>query len=160
MQEMISLAVEGAVAKVVRDSDSSSHAVQVDCRGELKQMRDTISSGFATVNGRLDEFKDQLAEGNTKFAVLALEQTHIKEKIGTDRRPRRAVTEVDPDSAPLISPKLWNTLILAVVTAVGAGIGALAWERLRRPDPVVAPQTTQPTGHQQPLPVAAPVQAP
>ncbi len=170
MQEMITLAVEGAVSEALRNNDSSQHAIQIDCRGELKQMRELVTTGFHNVNSRLDDFREQLAVGNTKFAVLEVQHKHLSDamvKVDNDRgRPRRSsspAAAVDPDAAPLINPKVWNALILAVVAALGTGLGALIWERVRRPDPITSapPAIYQPLAQPpQPTPPAVASHAP
>ncbi len=149
IQLAVSEAVETAVRKVVTESDSNVHRAQVDCRGELKRMSDTLHSGFQTVGTRLDKvdnciegFTSALAAGNTKFAVIEVEQRHLRSTVD-EIKSRRANRPLQPlqqlnaqgetEDAPLISPKVWNALLLAAVAAVGTGVGAFVWDKIRGP---------------------------
>lgn len=142
---VIEAAVESALRRVIDESDSNAHRAQVDCRGELKRLAESLHAGFVSVNARIDGIStsmagvtESLASGTTQFAVMEVEHRHLRTTV--DRldaaRGRRTTPLRDPESIPLINPRLWNTLILAIVTAVGAGVGAFVWDRIHLVDHV------------------------
>lgn len=166
IHEIVQLAVEGAVRKVIDDSSTDIHRAQVDCRGELARLASTLRDGIQSISMRLenmstrmDDVTTALASGNTRFAVMEVEHKHLKTSVdklelnGVRSRARSSsepfAPSRDPEATPLINPRLWNTLILAVVTAVGAGVGAFVWDKVRASDHPVSVQVQQPAAKSQ-----------
>lgn len=172
MEERISQAVASAVAssipemlRQIRDESSDKH--------ELQNVQTALTRQIEGLGTKIDGVRTELADGNTRFALLERDVKDHRERLDehSDRiyarpagatsalQPTRQREEKKPD-APLIHPKVWNVLILAVVGAIGTGAGALAWERFRGSDPAEtkAPVVTGPRtlSAPAPSPVAAP----
>lgn len=154
MQEIIQLSVESAVSKVLDESGKQS--ARTDCRGELERMSEAIRTGFRLVNDRLDDVKEELATGSTKFAVMDVEHRHLRAAVdGLERqakgrdtgghRTQQSPKASPDDDRPLVSPKIWNAMILAAVTAIAGAGGGLVWDRIRGSDKQPAPAVVQQT---------------
>lgn len=166
MQEIVQLSVEKAVSKVLEES--GQHASRFDCRGELKRMAESITLGFERVNDRLDDVNRSLATGATKFAVMDVEHSHLRTAVedlekSLDKREASnyrlrgtgplAPAPLSDDEKPLVSPKVWNALLIAAVGALGTAGGAFVWDRIRgadqHPATISAPNTPSSKQQQQ-----------
>ncbi len=154
IQEAIRVAVQSTIASLGRTPTEAE-----SCRQELDAIKAQLRTGFGEMREEFKEVRAEvavvrsdLADGKTEFALLNQrldmeKETRDKEERARENREVREKEEqrvrerspskgtrvsrgpTDPDEKPLVSPKVWNALILAVATAAGASIWAAgaAW---------------------------------
>jgi hypothetical protein len=151
----IALSVAEATVREHQKDCPSINAVAAS----LADMRDEVRTGFDRVHERLDGLRDSVSgamnvSGRHSERLKALERKKHSDgssspgqlSPGTNRTavrysaPSEALTALDPEDKPLISPKLINNAITALVVAIAAAAGSAIWSQIH-PAPAPTPQT-------------------
>lgn len=154
-------AMQAAIVEAVQAAVKQAEAQRVPLV-DIDHLRDEIRDGFKDVRGDIAGINNRLALGEGKFEVMAnrlnalererdlREESRFRKTIGGSSSMQKAQKEplVDPEEKPLISQKIWNAMIIAVVSALGTALtlwtlsGVLA-EKSSPKDPPAA--TSKPT---------------
>jgi hypothetical protein len=147
-----------------KDIKESFKELREDLRGEIRTVRTDVAQDMQSMRSDLSSIRGDLEDGTLEFRQLnsRLELIERQQKRGTTssmhpaiRSRSEAPTVIvpavkahpveDPEEKPLISPKVWNALILGLVGTIGAGIGALVVARMGLPpgDDKPEPKTVQ-----------------
>lgn len=157
----------------IRDESSDRHAMkelQTSINTSLREMRLDNKATSDALGGKIDAIRTELADGTVTFREHKFRIERVEQRLDEHSDAyRRGVPIPTPTpmthpqvggssglvaarrekdkakDAPLISPKVWNTLILAIVGALGTGLGALGWEKIRGPDKAQVTTTTTTT---------------
>jgi hypothetical protein len=111
-----------------------------EVRIEMAEMRAALYQGdtqFAVLGERLSTLKEDVERvrntGSTPPNALTaasmqhgLSPVHVPEYMTRRKETTDRISKRDQDEKPLISTKVWNAIIIAVLSAIGTGIGTLA----------------------------------
>lgn len=146
-----------------KDMKESFRELRDDLRSDIKAVRSEVSQDMQSMRADLSTIRGDLEDGTLEFRQLntRLELVERKQERGSTsslnpaiRSRGEAPTVIvpaikspaeDPEEKPLISPKVWNALILGAVGTLGAAVGGWAVLKMGLPsgEPKIEPKTVQ-----------------